>query len=240
MSVGLADVQVTYGRKTALQVPSWEVPLGKTAVLGLNGSGKSTLLKCLARLQKPAKGRVTVPPVGDIGYLAQDFSFPGNFTVREMLTYVGWLRGLSTREAASRAESAASIAGLTEQLPMKLSSLSGGMLQRAALLQTTLHDPSLLLLDEPSVGLDVVHHESIVRFLSESLSAERLIFTTHVLEDVTRLADRVLVLDSGSIVFEDDTAHFMGMAAQFGKSADPQRALLQILANLPTAEDTGS
>jgi ABC-2 type transport system ATP-binding protein len=240
VSVGLAEVRVRYGRKTALHVPGWEAPPGRTAVLGLNGSGKSTLLKCLAKLQKPSKGRVVIPPVGKIGYLAQDFSFPGNFTVREMLTYVGWLRGLSAREAASRAESVANIAGLMEQLPMKLSSLSGGMLQRAALLQTTVHDPDLLLLDEPTVGLDVVHHESILRFLSESISAERLIFTTHVLEDVTRLADHVLILDSGSIIFEGDTAQFMGMAGQFGKSADPQRALLQILASLPIPPETDS
>jgi ABC-2 type transport system ATP-binding protein len=194
----------------------------------------------LAQLQKPSQGRVEAPPVQRIGYLAQDFSFPGNFAVQEMLTYIGWLRGLSSKQASSRAIAAAGIAGLTEQLPMKVSSLSGGMLQRAALLQATLHDPELLLLDEPSVGLDVVHHESILRFLDTSVSAERLIFTTHVLEDVSRLADHVLVLDSGSIIFEGDKSQFMSTAGTFGKSSDPQRALLQILANLPSSGEAGS
>lgn len=183
---------------------STAVPRGVTALLGANGAGKSTLMRLVVGTMRPSSGGVRLPAGGAaVGFLPQDFVGPAWASARDYLTYIAWCR--STRRSkitAAHVTEALEAVGLTDRADTKISALSGGMVRRLGVAQALLGDCPLLVLDEPTVGLDPIQrHElrDLVRRLGES---RVVLMSTHLAEDVAAVADHVLVLDDGVLLYE--------------------------------------
>jgi ABC-2 type transport system ATP-binding protein len=208
-----------YGRKIALDSISFQASTGVTALLGPNGAGKTTLLRILATVQRPTSGQVTWEgndilrhPMAlrrALGYLPQRFSAPSTFTGREVLTSVGAMRGLSAKVLPHAVTQALAATHLHDVADQRVGSYSGGMLRRLGIAQALVHSPKVLLIDEPTAGLDP---EERLRFraLMTTIAHERtVIFSTHIVSDVETQASRVLLLRSGRLILDDTLPHVL-------------------------------
>lgn len=193
---------------------------GVTLLVGANGAGKSTLLALAATVLRPTAGRVTVAgwDVADrggrrgarasIGYLPQGASFPGLCTVAEAVAYAAWLHRVPSPIGAA-VERALDMVDLGDERSVPLSRLSGGLRQRALLAQAVVHDPPIVLLDEPTVALDLVH-ASVLREQIEDIGSTRcVILTSHLVDDVARFGERVVILRSGEVAFDGPSSELV-------------------------------
>ncbi|MCC8361682.1 ABC transporter ATP-binding protein [Lysobacter sp. A6] len=184
---------------------------GIVGLLGPNGAGKSTLMRVLATLAKATTGRVTwrgediarKPDAlrNELGYLPQDFGVYEALSAREFLQFLAAVKGLPARGVADRVDACLDMVGLHDAADRRLGTFSGGMRQRVGIAQALLNDPALLIVDEPTVGLDP---EERVRFrhLLAELSAQRLvILSTHIVSDIEASAGELAVLTGGRLRF---------------------------------------
>ncbi|MEO6688467.1 MAG: ABC transporter ATP-binding protein [Dokdonella sp.] len=184
---------------------------GILGLLGPNGAGKSTLMRILATLSKPTSGRVLWNGVdiagepnalrAELGYLPQDFGIYPSLTAREFLAYLAAVKGLPSARAQTRIDECLGLVGLGDAADRRLGDFSGGMRQRVGIAQALLNDPRLLIVDEPTVGLDP---EERLRFrhLMTDLAADRLvILSTHIVSDVEASATALAVMAKGKLLF---------------------------------------
>ena len=213
----LEDVGKRYGDLWALRRISLEADRGVVGLLGPNGAGKSTLLRIVAALARPTEGRVLwrgAPLHAEpdrlrrvLGYLPQEFGVYPKLTAREFLRYLAAARGLA---ADRRIERLLSLVGLRESADRRLETFSGGMRQRVGIAQALVNDPELLLVDEPTVGLDPEERARFRGLLSE-LGGDRLVLlSTHIVPDVEAAAGRVVVLDGGRAVADGTPEELLG------------------------------
>ena len=204
-------VSFSYGRRVALDDFSATIGPGLTGVLGPNGAGKSTLLSILATLRRPQFGTVEVNgiPIGDwgqirrfLGYLPQKFEVMSSRTVRDNLEYAAWARGVDARDCPRAAEEAAERVGLGDRLSQRVGRLSGGYRQRLGFGCAIVHSPSVLLLDEPTVGIDPVRRVDFRLLIAQFAKDATVVTTTHVIEDVALVGSNVIVIDEGRKVFQ--------------------------------------
>ena len=187
-----------------------ELGLGMLGLLGPNGAGKSTLMRILATITKATAGSVTwngkdIARSPDelrlvLGYLPQDFGLYPNLTAVEFLEYMAAIKGLDSKTAKTRIDELLQVVNLVEAAKRPLGGYSGGMRQRVGIAQALLNDPQLLIVDEPTVGLDP---EERVRFrnLLSDLSGERIvILSTHIVSDVESTATQIVLIDKGRLV----------------------------------------
>jgi len=195
---------------TALRGFSLELGPGILGLLGPNGAGKSTLMRILATVTRPTGGRVlwrgedVARHPGELrrvlGYLPQDFGIYPNLSAREFLEYLAAVKGLAGRSARARITELLELVNLTAAGRRPLGSYSGGMRQRVGIAQALLNDPRLLIVDEPTVGLDP---EERVRFrgLLTELAGERIvILSTHIVNDVEAAATEIAIIDRGRLL----------------------------------------
>jgi ABC-2 type transport system ATP-binding protein len=211
---------------------TFDIGEGVTALIGRNGAGKSTLLRAIVGLQPVTSGtlrvldtdlgnkRISLETLGRIGYLPQDFGFVNSFTASEFVTYGAWLKKVPSAGIDHAVAEALDFAGLSDQASTKMRKLSGGMRRRAGIAQAIVHQPDLLILDEPTTGLDPeqrVRFRELVRSLSENRT---VIMSSHLVEDVQALASRVLVLDRGKVRFDGSPAQLelLGESGSVGDS----------------------
>jgi ABC-2 type transport system ATP-binding protein len=223
---------------------AWEP--GIRGLLGINGAGKTTLLRLLATLAKPksggllfdgesaASGRRLAELRKSIGYMPQSGSWPGTFTVAEFCEYMAWLHGVpatSRRAAVSRAIESV---GLAEKGTTQLRKLSGGMHRRALLAQAIVHSPQLLILDEPTVGLDPRQRIRFRDLIRDSAHDRLVIMSTHLVEDVGALATRATVIHDGRFLFDGTPDELAGLSrpSDLGDS-DLERGFSRVLDNAP-------
>lgn len=169
--------------------------------------------------------------------MPQDSIFPARMTTLEVVTYLGWMRGVRTRRARRDAAAALEAVGLASRAHAKVSSLSGGMRRRVSLAQAIAGSPDVLLLDEPSTGLDPEQRRAMVDLLGGVSGT--VLLSSHVMEDVAELADRVLVLDGGRIVFDGTVS---GLAARAADPTGPRAAeegFLDVLGRSRTGAGAG-
>ncbi|WP_170970178.1 ATP-binding cassette domain-containing protein [Nocardioides jishulii] len=202
---------VQYDDRTALDEVSCALEPGVTVLLGRNGAGKSTLCRVLASAEQPTRGRVLGPegPVTDlrshrarVGWLPQTPPVAAHMRAGDYLDYAAWLKGISRRDRPRAVAEALERTGLGARRGSRIGTLSGGMVRRLGIAQAIVHRPSLLVLDEPTVGLDPEQRVQFYATLRGALDADTVtLLSTHLLEDVGELAERVLVLDAGRMRF---------------------------------------
>jgi ABC-2 type transport system ATP-binding protein len=222
----LAGVTKSYGRTTALHPTTLELRPGVIGLLGPNGAGKSTMLGLLATAQVPSAGTITVAGhevTGSraertdarrhIGYLPQEVVFPRGMTARGFLDYLAVLKEWRDSDARhAEIRRVLDLVLLGDRGSMKVAKLSGGQRRRLSIAQALIGGPDLLVLDEPTTGLDPEQRASL-RGLLSGLAATVLI-ATHQTEDVSALCDRVLVIDGGSIRFDGSVADLLDTARE--------------------------
>lgn len=212
--VELFGIGKTFGRTVALRDVTLRLPPGRIGLIGNNGAGKSTLLKLLLGLLRPDVGRGTIlgvsPTLGGpalrrrIGYMPEGSVLLPLTTGAEFVALSGELYGLPHREAARRAHEVLQYVGLGELRYRRLEEYSLGNAQRLKLAAALVHDPELLLLDEPTDGLDPTGREGFLRLLEDLVreTGKSLILSTHLLYDVERICDRLVVIDRGTVAYD--------------------------------------
>jgi ABC-2 type transport system ATP-binding protein len=193
---------------------------GVTAVVGVNGAGKSTLLRILARILRADAGEVRLDGedihrarpraiASRIALMPQDFALPAGTRVLDGLVYLAWLKGVPAEVAVGRSEQTLAALDLGSRAGDKVSALSGGMLRRLALAQALVAEPDVLLLDEPTTGLDPEQRVSVRSLLAVQAQHARItLVSSHVMEDIEALADDVLLLNEGRVVFAGSLVDF--------------------------------
>jgi ABC-2 type transport system ATP-binding protein len=203
-----------YRSRWVFKALTFGVRTGVVGLLGPNGAGKTTLLTTLATLRLPAHGCVQIlgldPRVrGDrteirrqLGYLPQVFGYPRRFSAHDFVTYIGWTKGLPTGSVGKAASEALVAVDLADRAHDTLGTLSGGMIRRVAIASALVNRPKLLLLDEPTAGLDPeqrVDFRALIRRLGETST---VLISTHLVEDVATMCDHVLILNDGIISYD--------------------------------------
>lgn len=215
MSVVVQDLTRRYGEQRAVDAISFEAHPGEIlGFLGPNGAGKTTTMKMLTGFIKPSSGTamvggydVTQHPMAvrqRVGYLPEHNPLYLDMYVQEYLRFVARLNGLTQRRARIRELIATT--GLGREEHKKIGSLSKGYRQRVGLAQAMLHDPEVLILDEPTSGLDPNQLIDIRRLIKELGEEKTVIFSTHIMQEVQALCDRVLIIDRGQLVANDTIA----------------------------------
>jgi ABC-2 type transport system ATP-binding protein len=226
-------------RRPALDQVSLTIGSGVTALVGVNGAGKTTLLQVLARALRPGEGAVVLDGVDvhrarrsevapRIALMPQDFVLPSGTRVLDGLAYLAWRRGVPARQAVVRSQELLALVGLGDRGAEKVSALSGGMVRRLAFAQALASRPDVLLLDEPTTGLDP-EQRSVVRELitDPERQAPITVISSHLMEDVGVLADQVLMLDGGTVLFAGSLEEFR--VRPDGTSDEPDAAFLRRL-----------
>jgi ABC-2 type transport system ATP-binding protein len=224
-TVTASDLTLRYGRKTALDGVSFTLHDGVTGLLGPNGAGKTTLLRILATAVAADSGELTTlgqdPRTAAgrlavrrrLGYLPQSPGFHPNFTAFEFVDYIAILKELvDGRRRHDEVRRVLAAVGLDDQRAVKIKALSGGMRQRVALAAALLGDPALVILDEPTVGLDPEQRMRFRELIAESGEGRTVLLSTHQTEDVMTVCQRVIVLDHGQSRFRGEPAGLAALA----------------------------
>ena len=208
--IEIRNVDKFYGRKQALKGVSLTIERGMFGLLGRNGAGKTTLMKTLAALHPKSAGEITVcgTPIKktrDIrsmtGYLPQDFSMYPTMTCEECLDYLGTLSGMKKQLRRERADMLLKRVNLYEQRGKKVKALSGGMKRRLGIAQALLHDPRVLIVDEPTAGLDPEERIRFRNLLGEVAEDRIVILSTHIVGDIEAACEKAAVMNDGRILW---------------------------------------
>ena len=218
-------------------------------LVGPNGAGKSTLMKLLVAGLLPTGGTISVDDVPlsrcekklkeKLGYLPQDFGLYDELTVREFLDYMAALKGI--RDSKAAIESAILATGLEEKRKARIKTLSGGQRQRVGSAQALLGTPEFLILDEPTVGLDPEERIRFRNFFSQTAQDKLVLLSTHIIEDVQSVCDRLIVIDRGQILFigrpEELVLQARGHVGVFLEQGGGEKtSALRIISRVNTAE----
>jgi len=213
-SLSIRNVCKTYGNGVqALNSVSLEIPCGMYGLLGPNGAGKSTLMRTLATLQDPDEGEIFLGDIDVIkqkdevrqtlGYLPQEFELYPKSKAEDLLDYFAVLKGITNRAARKEVvEALLKQTNLWEKRRQKLGGFSGGMKQRFGVAVAMLGNPKLMIVDEPTAGLDPAERVRFLNLLSELGENSVVILSTHIVEDVSELCTRMAIIDNGQILQE--------------------------------------
>jgi ABC-2 type transport system ATP-binding protein len=225
-TVEVIDVHKRFGRTTAVAGLSFDAPAGITGLLGPNGAGKTTLLRMAATVLAPDAGQIRLlgwdPSVSDerlairrrLGYMPQEPGFHRSFTAFEFVDYIAILKEMTDRRARhDEVRRVLTLVGVSGVMDRKIKALSGGMRRRVALAQALLGDPDMLVLDEPTAGLDPEQRLRFREIVSERTNDRTVLLSTHQTEDVAALCPRVVVMLDGSALFEGTPKELTDVAA---------------------------
>jgi ABC-2 type transport system ATP-binding protein len=223
LRIEIKGLSKNFRKVKALHDVSLEMGEGIFGLLGQNGAGKTTLLQILATLLPQTSGAVTICSLDIsrhreirriIGYLPQYFDFYPGMRVPEVLDYLGLLSGMDdTAARRARIDEVLCSLNLEDERRKKVKALSGGMKRRLGIAQAILHDPKVLIVDEPTAGLDPVERIRFRELLSQLSVGRIVLLSTHIVEDVEKLCDRMAVLHKGELVFSGALPDFLGKAA---------------------------
>ncbi|HEX4204184.1 MAG TPA: ABC transporter ATP-binding protein [Ktedonobacteraceae bacterium] len=219
MQIVMNDLNKIYrGGVQALKDVDLTIPSGMFGLLGPNGAGKTTLMRILAGILRPTRGTLQVGAYDGttergrtqikciLGYLPQDLGMYPDLSAREFLDYVGVLKGLDERKLRrQRVEELLEVVALSDVANRKLKTYSGGMKRRIGIAQALLNDPQLLIVDEPTAGLDPEERIRFRNLLSDLGGNRTVLLSTHIVEDVAQTCQRLAIMKSGQIIFHGTT-----------------------------------
>lgn len=216
MELQLQHLHKKYGTKAAVDNVSINLNPGVYGLLGANGAGKTTLMRMICGVLKPTSGNIrldgkTIQELGEqyythLGYMPQDFGFYSDFTAREFMLYMAAVKGLNKKSAKIRTEELLELVNLRDVSDKKIKSFSGGMKQRLGIAQAELNDPDILILDEPTAGLDPKERVRFRNIISDFAKDKIVILSTHIVSDVSYIADIILMMKQGKILLQEPMA----------------------------------
>ena len=221
MSIKVSQLTKVYGSQKAINDISFEVKRGDIlGFLGPNGAGKSTTMKIATSFIPPSQGTVEVEGIDvtkdaigvrkQIGYLPEHNPLYLDMYVHEYLALIGELHSLKGKKLKERVSEMVTLCGLTVEQNKKIGTLSKGYRQRVGLAQALIHDPSVLILDEPTTGLDPNQLVEIRHLIKEISKDKTVILSTHIMQEVKALCNRVIIINAGSIVADDSVDNLTG------------------------------
>lgn len=237
-TIEIKNVNKFYGKKQALKDVNLTIEQGMFGLLGRNGAGKTTLMKLLATLHGKQSGEITICGIpveksGEIrsitGYLPQDFSMYPSMKVQECLDYLGVLSGMSKAERRERIPMLLKKVNLTEKKNSKVKSLSGGMKRRLGIAQALLHNPKVLIVDEPTAGLDPEERIRFRNLLCEVAEERIVILSTHIVGDIEATCEQIAIMNEGEILWRGTVTELLQNAAGRVFTAVVNREQLAVL-----------
>lgn len=210
MEIVINNLSKNYGKKSALKNVSVTIHSGMYGLLGRNGAGKTSLMRILATLSVPSSGEISMNgiPIKEttkireiVGYLPQDFSFYRNMSVYGAMDYLGLLSNIPDKVRKERISALLEQVNLKENVRTKVKALSGGMKRRLGIAQALLHNPQILIVDEPTAGLDPEERIRFRNLLSEFAEDRIVILSTHISSDVETSCENIGVLDNGKMIW---------------------------------------
>ena len=208
--IEIRNLNKFYGKKQALSNVNLTIEQGMFGLLGRNGAGKTSLMKILSTLLQKKDGSVTVcgVPIENakeirriVGYLPQEFSMYPTMSVAEAMDYLGILSGIKTKERKKRIDLLLKKVNLTEHKSKKVKALSGGMKRRLGIAQVLLNDPKVLIVDEPTAGLDPEERIRFRNLLCDVAENRIVILSTHIVGDIEATCENLAILNDGSILY---------------------------------------
>ncbi len=236
MELCIDRVSKLYGKKLAVDRFSATLTKGVYGLLGPNGSGKTTLMRMLADVMQPSSGEIAFNGADihkldedyrDIlGYLPQNFGYYRDFTATDFLLYLSAIKGIEKSAAKKKSAELLETVGLKDEAKSKIKSFSGGMRQRLGIAQALLNDPRILILDEPTAGLDPKERIRFRNLISDVSKDRVVLLSTHIVSDVEYIADHILLMKKGQLL-KQGTAEEIARTAQgtvFTATVSPREA----------------
>lgn len=224
MELTLDRLTKQFKNKIAVDRFSYTMANGVYGLLGANGAGKTTLMRMICTVLKPTGGEIlyngsSIESMGAeycdiLGYLPQNFGYYPDFSAREFMLYMASLKGIQGRAAKHRVDELLRMVGLSDVAKEKIRSFSGGMKQRLGIAQAVINDPKILVLDEPTAGLDPKERIRFRNLISDLSQDKTVILSTHIVGDVEYIADQILMMKKGSLILSGSPADLT--AAAFG------------------------
>ena len=212
-----------FQNKIAVDRVSLRLHSGVFGLLGANGAGKTTLMRMLCGILQPTSGTITFDGMdvreegyrAILGYLPQDFGYYPEFTAMDFLIYMAALKGLPKPSAKRRANELLELVGLQDMSRKKIKTFSGGMKQRLGIAQALLNDPKLLILDEPTAGLDPKERVRFRNLIGQLGKDSIVLLSTHIVSDIEHIADEVLMMKDGNLIYHGAWDERMGDLESF-------------------------
>lgn len=223
MRLSVDRITKQYKNKIAVDRMSFELSEGVTGLLGANGAGKTTLMRMMSGILTPTGGEISADgiPVNTenyralLGYLPQDFGYYPEFSAREFLEYMAALKGIEKKQARQKSSELLELVGLSDVARKKIRTYSGGMKQRVGIAQALLNDPAILILDEPTAGLDPKERVRFRTLIEELGKKSIVLLSTHIVSDIEHIADHIIMMKDGNLIWQGNRSDVSGDLEEF-------------------------
>ena len=244
MELQFKNVSKKYGEVFAVDDVSYSMEAGVYGLLGVNGAGKTTLMTMLCAVTRPTAGEITwdgndIFGLGEryrdlLGYLPQDFGFYPDLSVSDYMMYIASIKGIRPVTAKKRIKELLEMVGLSKYQERKMKALSGGMARRVGIAQAMLNDPKILVLDEPTAGLDPSERIRFRNLISELAEDRLVLLSTHIVSDVEFIAEQIILMKDGKFFFTGTSEELIsGMEEEVWNCTVPREKVNEYLQTYP-------